>query len=107
MERFMSKQGDKIIIESITSPGHTERVDRAKYVAMRDALIAVLPTDSPGITVAEAKAALLPALPDDLFPGGSKAGWWLKAVQLDLEAKGIIGRGAVKPVRLFKSSGQC
>jgi hypothetical protein len=107
MERFMSKQGDKIIIESITSPGHTERVDRAKYVAMRDALIAVLPTDSPGITVAEAKAALLPGLPDDLFPGGSKAGWWLKAVQLDLEAKGIIGRGAVKPVRLFKSSGQC
>jgi hypothetical protein len=102
----MSKQDDKIIIESITSPGHTERVDRAKYMAMRDALIAVLPTDSPGMTVAEAKAALIPRLPDDLFPGGSKAGWWLKAVQLDLEAKGIIGRGAVKPVRLFKSSDQ-
>lgn len=102
----MSKQDDKIIIESVTSPGHTERVDRAKYVAMRAALIAVLPTDSPGITVAEAKAALLPGLPDDLFPGGSKAGWWLKAVQLDLEAKGVIGRGAGKPVRLFKSSDQ-
>jgi hypothetical protein len=100
----MPKQGDKITIESATSPGRTERVDRAKYMAMRDALIAVLPTDSPGITVAEAKAALLPGLPDDLFPGGSTSGWWLKAVQLDLEAKGVIGRGTAKPVRLFKSS---
>ena len=70
-------------------------------MAMRDALIAVLPVDPPGITVAEAKAALLPGLPDDLFPGGAKAGWWLKAVQLDLEAKGAIGRGPGKPVRLF------
>ncbi|MGO7287354.1 hypothetical protein ACCT25_34285, partial [Rhizobium ruizarguesonis] len=32
----------------------------------------------------------------------SKAGWWLKAVQLDLEAKRIIQRGPGKPVKLFK-----
>lgn len=37
-------------------------------------------------------------LPDDLFPSGEKAGWWVVAVQLDLEAKGIIKRG-VTPVR--------
>lgn len=100
----MSEKDDKIVIESITSPGRIERVNRAKYMAMRDALIPVLPTEPPGITVAEAKGALLPALPEDLFPGGDKAGWWLKAVQLDLEAKGIIGRGAGKPVRLFRTS---
>jgi hypothetical protein len=94
----------KITIESATSPGFSQRVDRAKYMAMRDALIAVLPLDSPGITVADAKTALLPRLPDDLFPGGDKAGWWLKAVQLDLEAKGAIGRASNKPVRLYRSS---
>jgi hypothetical protein len=66
----------------------------------------ITPVERPGITVAAAKAALLPRLPDDLFPGGDKAGWWLKAVQLDLEAKGAIGRGADKPVRLFRSSEQ-
>jgi hypothetical protein len=92
----------KITIENVISPGHTYRVDRAKYTAMCDALIAILPTKPPGITVAEAKAALLPRLPAGLFPGGAKAGWWLKAVQLDLEAKGTIGRGPGKPVRLFK-----
>ena len=92
---------DRILIENVVSPGHVQRVDRAKYEAMRNALVAVLPARPPGITVADAKAALLPRLPDALFPAGAKAGWWLKAVQLDLEAKGMISRGAGSPVRLF------
>ena len=99
----MPDTDDKIAIQSITSPGRTERVDRAKYMAMRAALIDALPADQPGLTVAEAKEALLPNLPVDLFPGGAKAGWWLKAVQLDLEAKGLINRAQGKPMRLFKS----
>ncbi|RCS24512.1 hypothetical protein DUT91_09620 [Phyllobacterium salinisoli] len=93
---------DKIEIESITTPGRTERVNRTKYVAMRHALLAVLPGNAPGLTVADAKEALLPGLPDDLFPGGKTAGWWLKAVQLDLEAKGMIKRAPDRPVRLYK-----
>lgn len=101
----MSDRDDsKITIESATSPGFTQRVDRAKYTAMRSALLAVLPASPPGITVAEAKTALLPRLPDALFPGGDKVGWWLKAVQLDLEAKGMIRRGEGNPVRLFDAS---
>ncbi|QDH70313.1 DUF6958 family protein [Marilutibacter alkalisoli] len=98
----MSQADDKIEIQSITSPGHIQRVDRAKYMAMKKALLVALPKAAPGITVAQAKESLLATLPDDLFPGGAKAGWWLKAVQLDLEAKGIIMRGSGKPVRLFK-----
>ncbi len=35
----MSKEDDKIEIESITSPGRTEHVNRAKYMAMRNASI--------------------------------------------------------------------
>ncbi len=93
---------DKIEVESITTPGRTRRVDRAKYTAMRAALLAVLPEAVPGMSVAEAKAALLSRLPDALFPQGNTAGWWLKAVQLDLEAKGIISRAPGKPVRLYK-----
>lgn len=100
----MPDADDKITIQSVTSPVFSQRVDRAKYAAMRDALLAVLPVDGVGITVAEAKAALLPRLPDALYPGGDKAGWWLKAVQLDLEAKKVIARGAGKPVRLFKTT---
>lgn len=94
---------DKIEIENVNTPGRTERVDRAKYLAMRDALLAVLPEKAPGRKVADAKEALLPHLPDDLFPQGKTAGWWLKAVQLDLEAKGTIKRGPASPVQLHKA----
>lgn len=97
----MAEKDDRITIENVTSPGHVYRVDRAKYMAMREALLASLPSEPPGLTVAAAKEALLPHLSQALFPGGDKAGWWLKAVQLDLEAKGVLGR-TPKPVRLFK-----
>ena len=97
----MPDKSEKTTIENIASPGHTYRVDRAKYEAMQAALMAILPTSPPGLTVTDAKTALLPHLPEALFPGGDKAGWWLKAVHLDLEAKGVIGR-TPKPVRLFR-----
>lgn len=95
---------DKIEIENVVSPGHVTRVDRRKYEAMRTALLSVLPKGAPGLTVAEAKQRLLPLLPQDLFPGGEKAGWWLKAAQLDLEAKGLIAREETKPLRLHRKA---
>lgn len=100
----MQNDTDKIEIENVNSPGHGERVERAKYVAMKDALLSVLSKTSPGLTVAEAKAQLLPLLPQSLFPEGAKAGWWLKATQLDLEAKGVIQRENTKPLRLRLST---
>lgn len=93
---------DKIEIENVNKPGKSERVDRAKYLAMRKALLAALPQEAPGLTVPDAKEALLPLLPDELFPQGATAGWWLKAVQLDLEAKGVIKRAPRKPVHLYR-----
>lgn len=94
---------DKIEVENINTPGQTSRVDRAKYEAMKSAMIAVLPAFPPGVPAAEIKAAALPQLPDTLFPGGATAGWWLKCVQLDLEAKGIVKRSATKPLRFFRA----
>lgn len=92
---------DRIEVENSTT-GRSQRLDRTKYEAMRDALLLVLPTESPGLKVAEAKEALLPHLDQDLFPGGEKAGWWLKAVQLDLEARKVIARAAGSPVQLYR-----
>ena len=78
---------DKIEVENVGQPGKTYRVDAAKYGAMRKAVLKVLPAKGPGMEVADVIAAVKPHLPDDLFPGGDKAGWWVKSVQLDLEAK--------------------
>lgn len=94
---------DKIEVHNVNAPHHVTRVDRAKYEAMKSALLDVLPQGSPGITVKEALTALKPALPEDLFPGGKTSGWWQKCVQLDLEARGVVAREATKPMRIHRS----
>lgn len=69
---------------------------------MKRAILKVLPRKAPGLTVAELEDAVLTHLPERLYPGGAKAGWWTKAVQLDLEAKGIIVRTKTSPLSLHK-----
>ena len=93
---------DKVVIENVNIPGRTERVHRTKYLAMRDALLAILPAKAPGLKVADALEALLPHLSETAFPERGKAGLWLKAVQLDLEAKGVIKRAPQRPVQLYR-----
>jgi hypothetical protein len=92
----------RIEIENVGQPGKTYRVDRAKFEAMRTVVLAVLPTEPPGLPVDAVIAAVKPHLPADLFPRGEKAGWWVKAVQLDLEAKRTIAR-TPSPVRLYRT----
>jgi hypothetical protein len=89
-------------IEVLTREGRPWRVNGAKFRAMAQALMSVLPDAAPGITPAAAQVAVLPLLPADLFPGGEKAGWWLKAVQLDHECRGLIARADRPPVRLHR-----
>jgi hypothetical protein len=90
---------EKIAVENINTPGRTTNVDKAKYLAMKAAMMATMPNSAPGMTANEAKDAAKSHLPDDLFPGGATSGWWLKCVQLDLEAKGVVVREATKPLR--------
>jgi len=93
---------EKVVVENINHPGKTERVDAAKYAAMKEAMLGVLPSQAPGTKAGDVVEAVKQHLPDDLFPGGKTAGWWVKCVQLDLEAKQIIKRAEKPPVRLYK-----
>lgn len=90
---------DKITVENVNTPGRTSRVNAAKYGAMKEVLLRVLPNKKPGLTQQEMIDAVLPHLPQDLFPGGATAGWWVKTVQLDLEARGKVVRERSKPLR--------
>ena len=96
-----SKTNDKrVVVENIKSPGRTLTVDAGKYGAMKSALLKVLPKKAPGLTQSEMREAVLARLPEAEFPGGAKAGWWMKCVQLDLEAKRTIAREtSAKPLR--------
>lgn len=89
-------------VENVVTPGSRRNVDAGKYNAMKEAMLAVLPAEAPGMAVAAIKPAVLPRLPETLFPGGDKAGWWIKCVHLDLEAKGVLNR-TEKPVRLYRA----
>ncbi len=67
----------KLVVErvemlNIASPGHVVRVEKAKYDAMKDALLASVPTGEPGLTVAEIKARVLPCCPTTCFPAARK-----------------------------------
>ena len=95
----MNEVDDKIEVENVNVPSRTSRVNAAKYEAMKRAMLQVLPKQAPGLTQAEIREAVIDYLPDDLYPGGSTAGWWAKTVQLDLEAKGTVSREATKPLR--------
>ncbi|MBF8291107.1 MAG: hypothetical protein HW391_2075 [Chloroflexi bacterium] len=89
----------RVRIENVNHPGNSATVDAGMYNAMRDALLAVLPDAAPGLTESQMRTAVVPKLPPDLYPGGARAGWWTKAVQLDLEAKGVITREPSRPLR--------
>jgi hypothetical protein len=97
------RKAGTIAVENVNHPGSLRRVDAKMYEAMKRAYLRILPRTPPGLTVAEIRDRLIAQLPNDLFPGGAKAGWWAKAVQLDLEAKGIIARENTRPLRLHKA----
>jgi hypothetical protein len=94
---------DKIAVENVNHPGSVQRLDAAMYGEMKRALLAVLPEHGQGLTLQEIRERIAPDLCGALYPGGAKAGWWLKAVQLDLEAKKIIARERTSPLRLHRT----
>ena len=90
---------DKVTVQNVNSPGRSTRVDAAKYAEMKAAMLAVVPAAPPGLKVAEIIATVKPHLSEARFPGGATAGWWVKAVQLDMEAKGLLARSTGSPLR--------
>lgn len=99
----MATTTDRIEIENVIRPGKTYRVDARRYGVMRKAFLKAMTTKAPGDTLAELLARIVPLLPETEFPGGAKAGWWFKAVQLDLEAKGLVTRTNGSPLRVYRA----
>jgi hypothetical protein len=98
--------GNRIIVENVNVPGYKVSLDATMYLAMRQAIMKVLPSNPPGLTQSEIRRAVVPHLPKTLYPGGAKAGWWAKVVQLDLEAKKVLAREMTKPMRWHRESGR-
>lgn len=103
LDRKRHPDESKVVVENINVPEHRMRVDRKKYEAMRQALMKILPKKPPGKTQQEMFEEVKAYLPEELFPGGAKSGWWAKTIQLDLEAKKVIKRSTEnKPLRWYR-----
>ena len=89
----------KIEVENVNQPGYVTRVDAVKYAAAKTALLAILSGQEQGLTQTEMMAAIKVQIDQTLFSNGAKSGWWMKTVQLELEAKGQINRIATEPLR--------
>ena len=95
-----AEEGPKILVENVNVPGYTHPVDAAHYEAMKKTLLKVLPKAAPGLTQTEMWTKLAQVADRTMFPDHGKVGWWMKAVQLDLEAKGVLVRDkGAKPLR--------
>ncbi|SLN23860.1 DUF6958 family protein [Roseisalinus antarcticus] len=94
---------DRVEVENVNHPGQSSRVDAAKYGAIRTLMLSALPAAEPGMTTDHIKDAIRPDLPQDLFPQGKTLGWWVKCVQLDLEAKGAMVRLPTKPLSFLRT----
>ncbi len=99
----MGNKEEMLIVENVNLPGRTTRVSKTMYDAMLQAMWKLLPVLPPGLTQSEIREGVVQYLPENLFPGGSKAGWWAKTVQLDQEAKGKLIRETTKPLRWYRA----
>jgi len=106
LPRDRSTTGDRVTVENVHVSGCTTHVDASMYAAMWCALLKVLPAKEQVLTQAELRMAGVPHLPQDLFPGGAKSGWRVKAVQLGIEAKRVLAREDSKPVSWHRTAGK-
>ena len=98
-----AKKTTKIPVSNANHPELVRSLDAAKYEAVKLALLKVLPKKMPGLTQTQMRGEAAYHLPEHLFPDSEKTAWWIKSVQLDLEAKGIIAReNDAHPLRWYQ-----
>jgi hypothetical protein len=75
-----------------------------KYRLVSQAVLQQLPENGPGLTAEELVTRLGLVLPIPLFPSAASVRWFMTAVRIDLEARGLIRRvGTGKPTRYLAS----
>ena len=81
---------------NVNHPDHQENLKAEKYNIIREAMLAVLPTED-GMLFTDLEQGVAAYLqekqvPQALFPKAGSVRWYTKTVQLDLEARGEIER---------------
>ncbi len=92
---------DTVTVLNIRPERRPTRVDRRRYQATREALLAVIPAGDSSVEFKELPRLVTDYLPQGELPGGGSILWHVTTVKLDLEARGLIERvPGAKPQRL-------
>ena len=76
-------------------------IDQAKYEAVRQAILAVVPKTGDGILFKDLPKEVAKRVPAEHFPKRGSASWYTTVVKLDLEARRLIERvPGISPQRL-------
>ena len=95
----MTGKDDMIEVFNINKPGQSSFVRKDKYEEVKRVLKALMPDTSPGLTQDEMAMLVVENVSGTVFEDRNKAGWWMKAVQLDLEARQVMIREKSSPLR--------
>ena len=101
-----SNKESKIEVFNVNTPGKSNFVQKDKYDEVRKILLKHLPAKEPGLTQNEMMILVESQVSEEIFPKKETSGWWMKTVQLDLEARGLLIRKKSKPTRWFISGNQ-
>jgi hypothetical protein len=92
---------EKLEVFNINTPGKSSFVQKEKYEEVKRVLKEYMPSESPGLTQDEMATLVIENVSGKVFDDRTKAGWWMKTVQLDLEARQIMIREKSKPARWY------
>jgi hypothetical protein len=97
----MPGNAEKMEVFNIHHPGSSSFVQKDKYEEVKRVLKEYMPAASPGLTQDEMAALVVEKVSGTVFEDRTKAGWWMKTVQLDLEARQVMTREKTSPARWF------
>lgn len=95
----MPVKPERIEVFNINTPGTSSFVQKYKYDEVKKVMQAHMPTQAPGMTQDELAELVIAHVSNAIFPDRTKAGWWMKTVQLDLEARQVLIREKARPLR--------
>jgi len=97
----MSSKKENVEVFNINTPGKSSFVQKDKYDEVKRVLKKLMPRKSPGLTQNEMADLVRENVSVEIFEDKNKSGWWMKTVQLDLEARTVIVREKTKPTRWY------
>jgi len=100
----MSDQNEKVVCETPTPGKQPTRIDRWKYNAIRDAILAIVRASGDGVPFKGLSGEVAQRIDAATKDKIGSISWYTTVVKLDLECKGEISRvDGAKPQRLVKT----